>query len=139
MQDYKAKVILWNRIKVNEWPKDLKSYTVRYFTIKECYTFIEHLHDIKFEAKSEEEMEKEHLAKAPVKNGEANKQLYEKLKAACEEAGWLDPRSAMSWTKLHQLSPEQVLRTIDYRVWTPQDRKNINNLLRSGLISKQKA
>ena len=123
--------IVWGKVNVFGWPRELRSYSVCDFTKDECIILLKNLHQVHFEMKSDTSGQRSFKG-----NKALNEALYQELKEACKIHKTLTSGSNVHWQALHRLVPNLVLKTHDHRIWTEQDRELISTLILNDLIPK---
>ncbi len=129
-----SKRIIWSRVDVIGWPSLLKSWTVNDLTVDEAWLLLQNLNTIRFVRKEDPESGKKHSKE----NREANDALHETLLKDLKDLNVISKRGYIKWKKLVELVPLLTLTSRDHRVWSGDDRINIQSLILEDLIPRLK-
>ncbi len=125
-----AERILWSRVRVLGWPEELKSFNYRDFSNEQCLVLLQNMDKIEFQS-----IRNVGLRSADG-NGKVNQEFFKNLQQNCRPE-FCTKKGQIRWNRLHELEPRLVLKTHDYRIWTSDDRKLIEELILNRFTKKE--
>ncbi len=123
--------ITWSLVDMVGWPEGLQSLTVRFLNSEECLKILRGINEIHFGLKKAVKIQKKG-------NRKLNDALYSTLRESCKSCGLIIKPKSINWKLIYEKVPKFTLKTQDYRVWTGDDREQIQKHLLDDLIPRLK-